>query len=113
MDALRRYTVAREYFRTLYLQAQFIRFSRAMLLTGLPALLVAHYSVGLIGPEALPGTTLGVRNLLWFEGGTFTVALVPIFVIISYVARIVTLAETTIFISPFTPEHRTESDEER
>lgn len=104
-EALEDYIIAREYFRTLYLQVQFIKFSKAMLLTGLPALVVAHYAIGLIGPEAMTGSTLGVRNLLWFESGTFAVAMLPVVVIVSYVARIVTLGETSIFISPFSPEH--------
>lgn len=101
LTALKHYDVAREYFRTRYLQTQFIRFSRAMLYTGLPALVVAHYAIGIIGPDVLTGATFGVRNLLWFESGTFAFALLPIYVIISYVARIITLAETTIFIGPF------------
>lgn len=106
-EALEQFTIAREYFRTLYLQEQFIRFSRAMLLTGLPALVVAHYSVGIIGPAAFPGSTFGVRNLLWFEGAAFAVTMLPVVVIVSYVARIVTLAETSIFMSPFDRSGRT------
>lgn len=101
LTALEQYDVAREYFRTRYLQTQFIRFSRAVLLTGLPALMVAHYSVGIIGPDVLPGATFGISNLLWFESATFTIALLPVLVIVSYVARIITLAETSIFVGPF------------
>lgn len=104
LATLKQFDVAREYFRTRYLQTQFIRFSRAMLYSGLPALLVAHYSVGIIGPDVLSGTTFGVRNLLWFESGTFTITMLPVLVIISYVARIITLAETSIFIGPFSPD---------
>jgi len=103
LTTMKQFDVAREYFRTRYLQMQFIQFSRAMLYTGLPGFLVAHYSVGIIGPDVLPGTTFAVSNLLWFESGTFTIVVLPILVIISYVARIITLAETSIFIGPFFP----------
>lgn len=104
LTALKKYDIAREYFRTRYLQTQFIRFSRAMLFTALPAILVAHYSVGIIGPDVLPGTTFGIRNLLWFESGTFTVTMLPILVFVSYVARIITLAETSVLIGPFSAD---------
>lgn len=102
------YSVAREYFRTQYFQTQFIRFSRTMLFAGLPALVVAHYAVGIIGPGVLTGTTFGIRNLLWFENGTFTVAVLPVLIIVSYVARIVTIAETSIFLGPFSAEKSVE-----
>lgn len=108
LTALKQYDVAREYFRTRYLQTQFIGFSRTILLTGLPALMVAHYSVGVIGPDILPGTTFNVQNLLWFEGATFTLIMIPIVVIVIYVARIVTLAQTSIFIGPFAAERSPE-----
>lgn len=101
LSALKQDDVAREYFRTRYLQTQFIQFSRMMLLTGLPAVLVAHYSIGIIGSGVLTGTTPGIRDLLWFESGTFTLTMVPLLVIVSYVARIITLAETSVFIGPF------------
>lgn len=104
LTTLKHYDVAREYFRTRYLQTQFIKFSRAILLTGIPALVVAHYAVGIIGPDVLTGTTLGVRDLLWFEAATFTAAVFPVLVITSYVARIVTLAETSIFVGPFSAD---------
>ena len=103
MDALKRYTIAREYFRTLYIQSEFARFSRAMLYVTIPALVVAHYATGVIGENVLGGTILGVRNLLWFESAAFAVSILPVFVIISYVARLITLSETSIFVSPFSP----------
>ena len=107
LTTLKQFDVAREYFRTRYLQTQFIQFSRSMLYIGLPAFLVAHYSIGIIGPDVLTGTTFAVRNLLWFESGTFTITALPVLIIISYVARIISLAETSIFIGPFVP-HKSE-----
>lgn len=103
MDALKRYATAREYFRTLYIRSEFARFSRAMLYAAVPALVVAHYAVGIIGENALVATTLGVQDLLWFESAAFTVSILPALVIVSYVARLITVSETSIFVSPFTP----------
>lgn len=104
MDALKRYTTTREYFRTLYIRSEFVRFSRAILYTSVPAIVVAHYAVGAIGENSMVAATLGVRNLLWFEAFTFTVSLLPVLVITSYMARLITLSETSIFVSPFGPE---------
>ncbi|PSP48998.1 hypothetical protein BRC60_06770 [Halobacteriales archaeon QH_1_68_42] len=102
LTAMKQYDTTREYFRVQYLQTQFIRFTFWILLTGLPALLVAHYASGTIGTGVLPGTTLGVANLLWFESATFAFTMLPVTVITSFVARIVALALTSVFPGPLT-----------
>lgn len=101
LTALKEYEVTREYFRVQYLQLQFVRFTRGMLFTGLPALLVAHYASGIIGPDVFTGRTLGVPDLLWAECVLFTFSMLPALVIISFVARIVTLTLTSVFPGPF------------
>ena len=106
LDALKLYTVAREYFRSLYVQWEFINFSRAILYTGLPALLVAHLTIGFVDANAFQGTLFGVPTLLWYETAAFTIATVPVIVVISYAARLSLLAKTGIFISPFNPESK-------
>lgn len=105
---LKQYDVAREFFRTRYLQTQFITFSRMMLYTGVPAILMAHYSVGIIGSGVLTGATVGIPNHLWFESGAFAVTMLPIVVIVTYVARIITIAETSVFIGPFSAKESPE-----
>lgn len=104
MDSLQQYTTAREYFRTLYIRSEFARFSRSILYVTLPALVVSHYAVGVIGDGVMVGSTIGVRNLLWFVSAAFTVGILPAIVIISYMARLMTVSEASIFISPFRPE---------
>lgn len=104
IDALNRYTTAKEYFRTLYIREEFVRFSRAMLYVAIPSLAVAHYATGVIGPSVLVESTLGVRDLLWFESAAFAVSILPEIVIVSYVARLVTLSETSLFANPFSKE---------
>lgn len=44
-----------------------------MLLTGLPAIHVAHSAGGIIGPDVLPGTAVGVPTKLRFEATAFTI----------------------------------------
>ncbi|NEU56560.1 hypothetical protein [Halorussus sp. MSC15.2] len=104
LDALELYTVAREYFRALYVRWEFIDFSRAILYLGLPAVVVAHVSIGFIGAQAFAGTLFGLPTLFLYEAAAFTVAMVPVVVVISYAARLSTLAKAGIFVSPFSPE---------
>lgn len=81
------FTVAREYYFTLYIRWQFIRFSCAVLYRGVPAFFVAPYTIQTISLSALPGMTLGVRNLLLFERATLTVTIpFSFFVPVSYIA---------------------------
>lgn len=103
LGTLQLFTIAREYIRTLYVRSEFIKFSRMVLYTALPAFLVSHYAVTIIGPNVLQGTTLGVLDLLWFECFAITASSLPLLVLISYVGRLVTIAETSIFIGPFLP----------
>lgn len=103
-DALELFTVSRECFGTLYVRSESIQFSRMVLYTGIPAVLVAHDAVGVIDEGALPGSTFGVRDRPWFEAGTLTLAILPALVLGSYVARHV--ADTSIFIRPFLPAER-------
>lgn len=113
VDALEAFTVSREYFRTLYVRTQFVHFSRAILYTALPALLLAHLNVAVIGPEALPGTTLGTRHLLVYEAVAFPLVVLPVLVIVSYVARLITIAQTSVFVSPFSRSGDRDLDTER
>lgn len=106
LDLLSLYTVAREYFRSHYVQWEFINFSRAILYVGLPAIVVAHLTVGFVDANAFPGTLFGLPALFLYEALAFTVVLVPVVVVISYAARLSTLAKASIFVSPFSPERR-------
>lgn len=104
LEMLKLYTVAREYFRALYVKWEFIDFSRAILYVGLPAVVVAHLTIGFVDGNAFPGTTLGYPNLFWYETAAFTFVLVPVAVVVSYAARLSMLAKASIFVSPFSPE---------
>lgn len=102
------FAISREYFRTLYIRTEFIQFSRGIIYTGIPAVLVAHYTIGIIAESTLRGSTFGIENLLWFEAGALTVVLMPMFVLASYIARLLTLSDIGLFIGPFVPGPKSE-----
>jgi hypothetical protein len=54
-----------------------------------------------IGPNAVPGTTLGMDNLVWVASGAYTIGLAPFVVLVAYVLRIATMAKRTLAIGPF------------
>ncbi|WP_137285498.1 hypothetical protein [Halorussus salinisoli] len=78
-----------------------INFSRALLYIGLPSLLVAFYAAQTYDSGVFPGTTFGVENRLWFVSAAVTVTLLPFMTLISYVSRLATLSQSTLFIGPF------------
>jgi hypothetical protein len=56
------------------------------------------------GPAVLTGTITGAQDRRWLEAATLTIAILPVLVLVSYVARIVTLARTSVFIGPFSAD---------
>lgn len=101
-EALELFVISGEYFKIAYLQTQFIQFSRSLLLIAIPALLSTFYASTIITPELTAGTTLGVDNLLWLTSGALSVSTAPFVLLISYMARLMTLSKTTVFSGPFT-----------
>ncbi|WP_435180809.1 hypothetical protein [Halorussus sp. AFM4] len=101
VNALELFVTARGYLKTTYIRTEFINFSRALLYAGLPCLLLAFWASQTYDPNVLPGTTLGVENRLWFVSGAATVALVPFVILVSYISRLATISQSTLFIGPF------------
>ncbi|MFB6166548.1 MAG: hypothetical protein ABEJ31_15420 [Haloarculaceae archaeon] len=100
---LKLFDTGREYLTTVYVQSEFINFSRALLVTGLLALVTASYGSQLFRPAVFPGSTLGLRNVFWVVSAAYTVALFPFALLVSYVARLVSITKRTLFIGPFVP----------
>lgn len=111
VDALELFATARAYLKTTYIRSEYIQFSRALLYLGLPALLFTFYVTQLYGPETFPGTTLGYPDRLWVVAVTTAVALSPFALLISYVSRLATISQSTLFIDPFTANRRDEEPE--
>jgi len=101
VNALELFVTARGYLKTTYVRTEFINFSRALLYVGLPSLLIAFWAAQIYDPGVFPGRTLGVENRLWFVSAAVTVALVPFVTLISYISRLATVSQSTLFIGPF------------
>ncbi len=89
---------AREHIKTLYFQWELIDLSRLILYAAIPALLVSGMMLTFVDSSTLPGSTLGVENLLWAVGIAFTFTLIPFLMLTAYVLRIATVAKRTLAI---------------
>ncbi|EMA55858.1 hypothetical protein C451_04706 [Halococcus thailandensis JCM 13552] len=100
-NVLQLFGPAQEYFKTHYLQWEFVNLSRAIMYVTPLALTVAIAVVFYLEPEMFPGRVLGVENLLWVVSGAATLAALPLFVFISYMFRIATISKRTGATGPF------------
>ncbi|WP_276299215.1 hypothetical protein [Halorussus lipolyticus] len=101
INAIELFVTARGYLKTTYIRTEFINFSRALLYIGLPSLLIALYATQIYDPGVFPGTTLAVENRLWFVSGAITISLLPFVTLTSYISRLATVSQSTLFIGPF------------
>lgn len=92
---------AREHIKTLFFQWELVGLSRKMLYVSFPALLVAVGMILVVGPQTLPGTTLGLDNVAWLVATATTVCSVPFFLLGVYMVRLATIARRTLAIGPF------------
>ncbi len=92
---------AREHFKTLYFQWELIDLSRALLVILVPALLVMGTMILYVDETTLPGTVLGIDNLVWLSSAAFTVGIAPFVVFIVSLLRISTVAKQTLAMGPF------------
>ncbi|RQG98797.1 hypothetical protein [Natrarchaeobius oligotrophus] len=101
IDTLQLFGPAREHFKTLYFQWELINLSRALLYISVPALTVMAIMIMYVDGSALPGSTLGVDNLVWITSAGFVVGISPFVVFITYILRIATVAKRTLAMGPF------------
>ncbi|GAA0663812.1 hypothetical protein [Natronoarchaeum mannanilyticum] len=99
-DALRGLDVARQYFRTIYVQEELARLSRILLYVGIPAIVAA----GLLLPVYRPPGGPTVPR--WAIGPLFTlgvvVSLAPIAMLFAFVLRLTVVSQRTVAVTPFT-----------
>ncbi|NKE37679.1 hypothetical protein GWG54_18080 [Natronococcus sp. JC468] len=91
---------AREHIKTLYFQWELINLSRYILYAAIPALLVSGMMLTFVDTTTFTGMILGVETLLWVVAVTFTITLVPFFLLTSYIMRVATTAKRTLAIGP-------------
>ena len=99
--ALSMFGPAREHVKTLYFQWVLIDLSQLILYVSVPSLVVTGGMLGFLGTGPIPGTTLGIENVLLVVGAAFTVSLLPFLLLVAYIARIATIAKRTLAIGPF------------
>ena len=112
VDAIELFVSARAYLKTTYIRTEFINFSRALLYVGFPSLLLTYFAAQIYDSGVFPGQTLGIENQLWFVAGAIAVALVPFVTLISYIARLATVSQSTLFIGPFVAGSERHADDE-
>jgi hypothetical protein len=101
VDILTLFGPALEHFKSLYFQWELVSLTRSILYATMPALLISIATVLYLDPGALPGSTFGIDNMVWLISTSTTLALVPFFLLASYVVRIATIAKRTGALGPF------------
>lgn len=92
---------AREHIKTLYFEWELISLSQMILYLSVPALIVAGFMTTFLGGSSLSGVVLGISVLVWVTSIAFAVTCLPFLLLISYIARIATVAKRTVAIGPF------------
>ncbi|APX96624.1 hypothetical protein [Natronorubrum daqingense] len=101
IDVLGLFGPALEHFKSLYFQWELVHLTRSILYAGLPGVVVATATVLYLEPDSVPGTILGVDNMVWVVSASTTITLVPFFLLAAYVLRIATISKRTGSLGPF------------
>jgi hypothetical protein len=102
VDTLELFGPAREHIKTLYFQWELITLSRVILTAALPSLVVSVSMVLFVDGSDFAGSLAGVPVALLVVASAVALALVPFFVLLSYILRIATVTQRTLSIGPFT-----------
>lgn len=92
--------IARQYFKTIYLQEELASLSRLLFYIGLPSVTVVIG--GLLLLTASGGTSLSYTTLSIVVPAIITVGLLPLVVLFSVILRVATVAKRTAATMPFT-----------
>jgi hypothetical protein len=101
VDLLKMFGVAREHFKTLLFQWELTNLSRWIMATAIPAILASVYMLAYFEPQDFLGHTAGVGHAHLFVALTTTISLVPFSLLVSYMARIMSVAQRTLSVGPF------------
>lgn len=97
-DVLYQFNVAREYFKTIFMQTELATLSRILLYVGVPAEAIVAVMFFVLNTPAAPGER-GVSAVLVVAA--FTVGVAPLAVLFAYVLRISVVAQETVATTPF------------
>lgn len=102
IDALESFNVAREHFKTTYLQRELTRFSQLTIYCGVPSILSAIL-LGLLYAD-LGGPTIAVEFLPFVVTALIAVVISPLALLVSYILRTATITRRTASIGPMLPQ---------
>ncbi|MDF9746552.1 hypothetical protein [Natrinema salsiterrestre] len=100
LDRLRELDIARQYFKSVYLQVELSRLSRYLFYAGLPAVGVVIATLFVLSVSDPTRFGQSVRVVLFPI--VVTVGTLPLSLLFSYILRLMTVTERTAAITPFT-----------
>ena len=104
IDSLQLFNVAREHFKTTYMQRELTRLSQLVLYTGVPAVL-AGILLGLVYSH-FDGSAIAVGLLPYLTSALITVVFLPLALLAAFILRSATLVRRTASIGPMLPQKR-------
>lgn len=102
LEGLRLFNVAREHFKTTYLQRELTQFSKLTIYTGVPAI-VSALLIGFLYAD-LTGPTVSVAVLPYVVSALVAVVVSPLALLVSYILRAATVTRRTVSTGPMLPE---------
>lgn len=102
IDALQLFNVAREHFKTTYLQRELTRFSQLTIYCGVPAVLAAVL-VTLLYAD-LGGPAISAAYLPYVTSALVAIVFFPLALLSTYILRTATVTRRTASIGPMLPE---------
>ncbi|MCU4740851.1 hypothetical protein OB955_07095 [Halobacteria archaeon AArc-m2/3/4] len=102
IDTLELFNVAREHFKTTYLQRELTRFSQLTIYCGVPAILSAML-VGLLYAD-LGGPAISTEYLPIVASALIAVIVSPLSLLVAYILRTATITHRTASIGPMLPQ---------
>lgn len=100
IDRLQEIDIARQYFKSMYMQLELSSLSRVLLYTGLPAVAISIASLLILTvPLSEPDTVTNFQSLLPV---TLTIGLLPLAILCSFFLRTATVTKLTAATLPFT-----------
>ncbi|ARS90145.1 hypothetical protein [Natrarchaeobaculum aegyptiacum] len=102
IDAIELFSVAREHFKTTYLQRELTRFSQLTIYCGVPAVLSAMI-LGFVYADPT-GPTIAVGALPWVASALVTIVISPLSLLTAYILRTATVTRRTVSTGPMLPQ---------
>ncbi|MFC7141059.1 hypothetical protein ACFQMA_14640 [Halosimplex aquaticum] len=102
IDQLQNIDVARQYFKSIYLQNELATLSRYLFYTGLPSIATVVGALFLFTAGSGNGSVVPASALPLLAAATVTVGLAPLAVLCSFILRTATVTQRTAATLPFT-----------